>query len=369
MIRAYTYKLYPNKKIEAKFNQWLGVTRYVYNLAKETKETSYKYGVQVSAYDLIKQLTECKKENSWINQVNAHTLQAVIEQLDNTFRNFFSKRAKYPKWASKKVWKSFGFKQSNLVNTHPSLRFEEDGRFNLPKFGKVRVYNPRLLNERHIKTARLIKKIDGIYLSVIAEVEDKQYCFNESQVGIDMGIRYFCVTSEGEYIDNPRFLEKQLKKLRVERRSLSRKKKGSNRRNKQVNVVAKLYKNITDARNDFIHKQSTYIASNYSNVAIEDLNIKEMVKENLSLPILDASWGTFFRMLKYKCNNLVKVNPAYSSQECSKCGYTCKENRVTQSIFKCVKCGHEDNADLDAAKVIEARAFANSRQREAVVCA
>lgn len=361
MIRTYTYKLYPNKKAEAKFNKWLNGTRYVYNLIKETKEIAYQSGASLSNYDLQKQLTECKNEYSWLRSINAQTLQETGERLDTSFKRFFNKKANYPKWAKKKDWRSFGFKQGNLKNKRPDLRFEKDGVFNLPKFGKVKVFNCRKIDERSIKKARLVKRADGIYLNVVAETLDKTYCTNENQVGIDMGIKYFLTTSDGEFVDNPRFLSKQLRKLKVEQRKLSRQKKGSNRWRKQVNVIGRLHKKVTDGRTNFLHKQSTYLATNYSDIAVEDLDIKKMVKGNLSKQISNVSWGTFFTMLEYKANNLVKVNPAYTSQECSKCGHTCKENRVTQSIFKCVSCGHESNADLDAAKVILGRAFPNSR--------
>lgn len=393
MIRTYTYKLYKNKKVEYKFNKWLNTTRYVYNLAKETKEVAYQCGISLSCYDLQKQLTECKKEFSWLKDIHSQTLYDVIERLDISFKNYFRnlkngnirkeksaylntvKSVNYdkyinigkPKWAKKKDWKSFGFKQGGLINKRPELRFEKDGVFNLPKFGKVKVFNYRHIEERSIKTARLVKKADGIYLNVVAEVPDKTYCTNESQVGIDMGIKYFCATSDGEYIDNPRFLEKQTKKLRVEQRKLSRQNKFSKRWYKQVNVITRLHKKVVDARKDFLHKQSTHFANNYSDIVIEDLQITKMVKGRFSKQISDISWGAFFVLLKYKANNLVRVNPAYTSQECSKCGHTSKENRVTQSIFKCVSCGHESNADLDAAKVILGRAFPNSHERSTVV--
>jgi len=353
LIRTYTYKLYRNDKTEAKFNKWLGVTRYVYNAAKETKEVAYKEGLKLSGYDLSKQLTECKKEFSWLREVGNTTLQSTILKLDRSYQNFFSGRAKFPKWASKKNWNSFEFAQGNLKNSRPSLRFEKDGVFNLPKFGKVKVFNYRPIDERSIKTARLIKKADGIYLSVVAEVKDKTLTTNENQVGIDMGIKYFMVTSDGEFTENPKFLDKQLKKLRVEQRKLSRKfKQGakvqSNNYYKQANIVARLHKKVVDCRKDFLHKTSTYLAKEYSTVFHEDLKITNMVKSNLSRHISDVSWGTFFVMLKYK-TKVVRVNPAYTSQKCSSCGHKAKENRVTQSIFKCVACGHEENADLNAA--------------------
>jgi len=356
LIRTYTYKLYYNDRTEAKFNKWLGVTRYVYNAAKETKEISYKEGLKLSAYDLNKQLTEAKKALPWISDINSQTLQGVILQLDLAYQNFFSKRTKYPKWASKKTWKSFVFNQGNITATNPkgSLKQTDKG-FKLPSFGEVKVSNNRKIDGQ-IKNARLIKKADGIYLHVTAEVPDKPLNTNENQVGIDMGIKYFLVTSDGEFIENPKFLGKQLKKLRIEQRKLSRKyhksvKVQSKNFYKQANVVARLHKKVTDARKDFLHKTSTYLAKEYGTVYHEDLKITKMVKSNLSRHIYDVSWGTFFEMLKYK-TKVVRVNPAYTSQKCSSCGHTCKENRVTQSIFKCVACGHEENADLNAAQNI-----------------
>ncbi len=349
MIRTYTYKLYSNKRVESKFNKWLGICRYVYNVAKETKEVAYKEGLRLSGYDLQKQLTEAKKEFTWLKNVHSQTLGGIIEQLDNSYINFFSGRAKYPKWASKKTWKSFGFRQCDN-----SLRQTDKG-FKLPKFGEVRVFNNRLI-EGGIKTARLIKKADGLYLNVVAEVPDKTYCTNENQVGIDMGITYFAVTSDAEFIPNPKFLAKQLKKLRVEQRKLSRKfkkdvKVQSKNFYKQANVVGRLYKKVTDARKDFLHKQSTYFATNYSLVVLEDLDIRSMIKSKQSSYISDVSWGTFFQMLSYK-TKVIKVNPAYTSQTCSCCGHVDKDNRKSQDKFKCTSCGHKENADFNAAKNI-----------------
>ena len=349
MIRTYTYKLYSNKRVESKFNKWLGICRYVYNVAKETKEVAYKEGLKLSAYDLNKQLTEAKRALPWLTEVNSQTLQGVVFQLDTTYQNFFSGRANYPKWASKKKWKSFGFTQVNN-----SLRQTDKG-FKLPKFGEVKVFNNRVI-DGNIKTARLIKKADGIYLHVVAETEDKVYCTNEKLVGIDMGITYFAVTSDGEFIDNPKFLNKQLKKLRVEQRKLSRKfRKGVEVQSKnyyrQVSVVARLHKKVTDARKDFLHKQSTYLACSYTTVAHEDLNIPDMIRSEYSKHISDVSWGALLAMLSYK-TKVVKVNPAYTSQTCSCCGHVNKDNRKTQSKFSCVLCGHTENADLNAAKNI-----------------
>lgn len=363
MIRTYTYKLYNNKRIERKFYEWCGICRYVYNTAKAAKEYAYESGVSLSKYDLMKQLPDCKTgELSFVKKVDSQTLQGIIERLDRSFSNFFDKRASYPKWASRKRFTSFGFKQ-RIKQT--------DKGFKLPKFGEVKIFNNRKI-DGDVKTARLIRKADGIYLNVVVEVEDKAYHTNDSQVGIDMGISHFATLSNGTHIPNPRFLQNKLRKLRIEQRSLSRKTKGSNRWKKQARRVALLHKKVTDTRKDFLHKLSTQIATNYKDVAVEDLDIRKMLQNShsdLARQISDASWAAFSQMLEYKCTNLVKVDAKNTSIECSQCGFIAEENRRSQSLFECASCGHTANADVDAAKVIEARAFADSRQREALACA
>jgi putative transposase len=163
-----------------------------------------------------------------------------------------------------------------------------------------------------------------------------------------MGVKFFAVTSDGEYIENPKHLFSYLKQLRIENRKLSRMKKGGKNFKKQVKVLQLLHQKVSRVRKDFLHKQSRGLANNYSTIIREDLQISKMVKDSkLAKHILDCSWGLFFELLKYK-TNVVKVNPAYSSQTCSKCKHTAKENRKTQSLFECVKCGYIDNADFQA---------------------
>ena len=167
-----------------------------------------------------------------------------------------------------------------------------------------------------------------------------------------MGITYFYVTSDGEFRDNPKHLFNYLKELRVENRKLSRMKRGGSNYKKQVKVLQRLHQKISRVRKDFLHKESRYLANNYSTVIREDLNIAKMVKvSKLAKHILDCSWGLFFELLEYK-TNVVKVNPAYTSQKCSKCGHTCKENRKTQSLFECIKCNFTMNADAQACQNI-----------------
>lgn len=342
MIRTYKYKLYNNKSYQRKFTQWIGTCRCIYNLAKECKEYAYKQNkVTLGKYDLINQLPELKEEFPWIKNVCAQTLQSTIERLDTSFKNFF-KGSGYPKWAKKGKYRSFKFKQ-NVKKTKKG--------FKLPKFGEVKVFNREYTFNGVIKSAIMIRKADGLYLHVIVKLEDSEISDNQTEIGIDMGITRFATLSNGKYIPNLRHLNNYLKQLRIENRSLSRKKKGSNNYKKQRNKLSRLYKKISDTRRDFLHKTSTKLSETYDTVVIEDLNISGMAKNRLARHIYDSGWGTFFNMLEYKCN-VERVDPKYTSQTCSNCGCISKENRKSQSKFECVECNHTENADVNAAKNI-----------------
>lgn len=353
MIKTYTYKIKSNKALEQKFEEQLGICRYVYNLAIEVREESYKKGVNINYYDLSKQLTEAKKEFPWLKQPSSSTLQAVLERLELGYKKFFAELKKgnkcsKPHWAKKDKWRSFIIKQGNLKANKPALRFEKDGKFNLPKIGKIKLFKSKI-PKGEIRTASILREADGLYLKIVVKEQDaEQIRENQSICAIDMGITRFLTTSDGEYVENPRHLFQYLKKLRVENRKLSRMKKGGSNYKKQVKVLQRLHLKISRVRKDFLHKQSRYLANNYSTVVREDLNISKMVKgSKLAKHILDCSWGTFFQFLEYK-TNVIKINPAYTSQECSNCGHTCKENRKTQSLFECVKCNFTMNADEQA---------------------
>ena len=353
MIKTYTYKIKPNKALEQKFEEQLGICRYVYNLAIEVREESFKKGIRISHYDLSKQLTEAKKEFEWLRAVNAQTLQAVLDRLELGYKKFFldvkeGNKTSPPKWAKKGKFKSLTLKQTNTHRITPSIIKIKNG-FKLPSFGSIKVFNPNRKIKGEIRIVNILKEADGLYLKVVVKEQDvEQTRENQSICAIDMGIKHFLVTSDGEYVENPKHLFQYLKELRVENRKLSRMKKGGSNWKKQVKVLQKLYLKISRVRKDFLHKQSRYLANNYSTVVREDLDIAKMVKgSKLAKHILDCSWGTFFQFLEYK-TDVVKVNPAYTSQECSNCGHTCKENRKTQSLFECVKCNFTMNADEQA---------------------
>jgi len=340
-MKTYTYKLKPNKKLENTLQEWSNITRYVYNLAKEVREESFKKGVSINYYDLSAQLTDAKKEFEWLRRPPSETLQATLERLDKAYQKFFKdlkggKKTSNPHWARKDKWKSVPFK--TVKTTHNG--------FKLPKIGVVKVFNFKT-PKGELRTANIVKEADGWYLKVVVKEEDKNR-ESQSVCAIDMGIKYFLVTSDGEFIDNPKHLDKYLKQLRIENRKLSRKKKGGSNFKKQGERLARLHQKVSRVRKDFLHKTSSRLANMYSEIIREDLDIQNMLKDSsFARQISDCSWGMFFKMLEYK-TSVTKVNPAYTSQMCSSCGSVNKENRKTQSEFKCLSCGFTENADLNA---------------------
>lgn len=345
---TYTFKIKTSSKLIQKIENHLNITRLVYNLSKDVREYAYSKGVKLSKFDLIKQLPELKSEFKWISDVHSQTLQGVIERLEKGYDKFFSDLKKNtktskPKWAKKKNWKSVEFKSSAVKS--------KETYFEISKIGKIKYFKSREI-QGNIKLARIIKESDGYYIQIVTD-HIKPKSDKQTFVGIDMGIKYFTVTSDGEFIDNPKHLFKYLDQLRIENRKLSRMKKGGSNFRKQVQILQKLYLKISRTRKDFLHKSSYLLSKKYGTIIREDLNILKMVqsKSNLSKHILDCSWGLFFEMLEYK-TNVHRINPAYTSQTCSSCGNVDSQNRRTQSHFECVRCGHTENADLQASKNI-----------------
>ena len=352
---TYTFKIKVNNSLIQKFEEHLNTTRILYNLAKETKEYAYFKGVKLSKFDLMKQLPELKKEFKWVTNIHSNVLYNVIERLDKGYTMFFinlkrGNKTSKPHWAKKKNWKSVEFKQGNLKNSKPDLRFEQDGKFNLPKIGKIKIFKSREI-QGTIKLARIVKKVDGWYLQIITDHEI-QKCDNQAEVGVDLGIKHFVVTSDGQFFENIRTTKKYEDKLAEAQRKLSLKKKGSNNFYKEVEKVKKIYLKIQRVREDYLHKVSRELANSYEYIYIEDLDIKQMLQnKNYSKIISDVSWYKFSEYLVYK-TNLTKVDAKYSSQECNNCGHISKENRPNQETFKCVKCSHKGNADFEASLTV-----------------
>ncbi|HUS02952.1 MAG TPA: transposase [Chitinophagaceae bacterium] len=361
MIRTYKRKLILNDTQTKRINSWLGACRVVYNLGLEIKEAGYRAGIPVSVYDLSRQMTELRKQISWIEDVPHQCLKEALFTLDLTYKNFYKTYKKgggFPKYAKKRKFKSIKFKEVLSV-TEKTIRLSKIGSLNFFK-------DERILGV--IKTASIVKEPTGYFVCIQCENVPPKFVSENQAIGLDMGLSHFCIDSSGNFIANPKHFKKYERQLRIENRALSRKEKGSNSWRKQCKKIALLHHKIGNVRKDFLHKETTKIAKQNSVVYLEDLNIKGMVRSNLSKHILDAGWGMFKTMLEYK-TNVVKINPAYTSQTCNECGTKDSKSRISQSEFCCTSCGYISNADVNAAKNILSKGIALGRKREPLGCA
>jgi putative transposase len=297
-------------------------------------------------------LTNLKKNDDtlWLKEVNSQALQQSLKNLETAYGNFFNKRSKFPKFKKKDNNQSF------RVPQHISLK---DNRIQIPKFkeGIDIVLHRHILGE--IKSATFSRTPTNKYfVSILMEVPKKSKIKTGKNVGIDLGITDFIVTSDGEKVKNPNFNRNLKSKLAKDQKHLSRKTKGSNRYRKQRNKITKIHEKITNSRMDFQHKLSTSLIERYDMISLEDLSIKNMIKnENLSYSIQDSGWSSFIYMLEYKAQwygkKIVKIDKWYpSSKTCSSCDHIIDKLPLSVRKWKCPKCGKNHDRDVNAAKNI-----------------
>jgi putative transposase len=323
------------------------------------KSTAYKEeGTHVSCYDQIKQLPSLKEEYTFLKDVPSQALQQVIMDLDTAYKNFFRNNGSgYPKFKKKRNGGSF------RIPCPCDIDFEK-WTVKLPKTGVVRIFRGHYKPIKGVIKSYTIRKTPTgrYFISVLYETESKKPLNNCKSVGVDVGIKAFATLSTGEVFENQKYLKSNLNKLRALERSAARKYKKGKSRDEQsenwkrvMNQIAKLHEKIAFQRKDYLHKVSSKIASEYSTVCVETLNIKGMVQNHhLSQAISDCGWGMFIDMLSYKCDNLVKVDRYFaSSQTCSECGYVNKEVKdLSIRKWVCPHCGTVHDRDVNAARNI-----------------
>lgn len=356
MVKVYKRKLILNKAQEQRLCSWIGACRVVYNLGMQIKNDTYKnLGKSIHKYELMKQLTDLRKDVNWVNDVPAICLQESIEKLDTTYKNFFRNHKKgggYPKFASKKRSKSIAFKTGFV--------FVKENKVKIPKIGWIKIFKDSAIIG-DVKTANIKLEPTGFFINIFCENAPAKFESENQAIGLDMGISHFCVDSNGNFIANPKHFKKYEDRLRIENRSLARKKKGSQSWYRQAKKLSLLHHKIGNVRKDFLQKESTKIAKANSTVYMENLNIKGMAKnKKLSKHILDCGWGMFKDMLMYK-TKVIKVDPKFTSQKCNECGEIDKKSRISQSQYICTSCGGLSNADINAAKNIKSKGIALSR--------
>jgi len=357
--KSYKFRIYPNKEQEILIQKTFGCCRFIYNQYLAKRINLYKQDKSIMNYNACSNdLKNLKQEYMWLKEVDSISIQSSLKDLDQAYQNFFrrvkqgDKKVGFPKFKSKKN----NHKSYKTKFTNGNIQVL-DNKIKLPKLGLVKCKVSKKIEGR-ILNATISQNPSGKYFVSICctDVEIPQYLSTGSVVGIDLGIKEFAITSDGQHIDNPKYLKQSEKKLAKFQRQLSRKQIGSNNRNKARIRVAKEYEKIQNRRNDFLQKLSTQLIKDYDVICLEDLKIKNMIKNHkLAKSISDVSWSEFVRRLQYKANwqhkVIQKINTYFpSSQLCSHCGYM---NRDTKNLaireWDCPICHTRHDRDVNAA--------------------
>lgn len=348
MLKAYKYRLYPNREQREYFAKCFGCSRFIYNKMLSDKIDHYK-----ETGEMLKNTpAQYKEEYEWLREVDSLALANAGLNLDKAYKHFFrDKSVGFPKFKSRKA-NRFSYTTNNQKDT-VSI---ENGYIKLPKLkSRVRIVQHREFNGI-IKSCTISQTPSGKYFaSVLVETEVKELPKTDKKVGIDLGLKEFAICSNGDRYPNPKHLRKSEKKLKKLQKDLSRKAKGSQNRAKARIKVAKLHEKIANQRKDFLHKISSQIISENQAIVIEDLRVSNMLKNHkLAKAISEVSWAEFRTMLEYKAGwygreILVAPSNYASSQLCSGCGNKSSQTKdLSLRTYSCSECGLEIDRDYNA---------------------
>ena len=382
MRRAYKFRLRPTRKQEAALIACLEDTRQLYNAALEERREAWRIGRhQVTFYSQDAQLKEIRADDPERYGRWAFTCErAAIRRLDRAFRDFFDRvkagqKPGYPRFKGRGWWDSVEWEEGNGARWD-SVPDPKVTRVHFKGIGHVRVRQHRPVKGR-VKTITA-KREDGRWYVVLSceDVPAEPLEPVGSAVGIDLGIASFLTTSRADRVPNPRHFAVASGRLAVAQRDLARKKRGSSRRKKAVARVARLHGKVRRQRLDHVHKAALALVRDYDMIIYEDLQVGNMTrrpnprpngsgghepngaaaKSGLNKSIHDAGWGIFLRVLSAKAESagrqVIAVDPRHTSQRCAECGHVAAGNRVTQAQFRCLACGHQAHADVNAARNI-----------------
>ena len=357
MITTHQYRIYPTRKQRLTLESNLEACRNLYNQALDQRKAVYETtGVGLTYLAQANQLTPFRQEFPFWASLHTDILQDTLRRLDKAYKAFF-RRVKnrenpgYPRFKGKGRYRSLTY--SHLAKTLIIPTQGHLARLVVPKIGQVKIRLHRPLPDGVIKTLQIVRKASGWYANITIEIDDVAKVDIQSLVGVDVGLESFLTTSDGEKVENPRHLKISLRLLKRLQRRLSKRIKGSRRRAKIRERIAKLHERIVNQRRDFHYKTAHRLYSQYDAVAVEELTIANMVQNHhLAQSISDAAWGHFVQALGSKAENagchLLFVSPNGTTQKCSGCGETVKKSLAVR-IHHCDSCGLVLDRDHNAA--------------------
>lgn len=372
-LQAFRFELLPNGQQRRAMCRFAGACRHVFNKALAIQQENHAAGKPYIGYvAMAKLLTAWRNglETPWLREAPCHPLQHALKHLDQAFKNFFAKRAAYPRFKRKGRGDAFRFPDARQIKLD-----QGNSRIFLPKLGWLRYWNSRtVLGEVRNVTVSYVAGKWFISIQTQREVDTVRTAATLA-VGVDVGVVRFATLSDGTPVEPANCFKRHQQRLARYQRQMSRKVKFSKNWRKAKARVQRLHVRIANMRRDFLHKASTTISAGHAIVCIEDLQIGNMVrsakgtvqqvgkqvaqKRGLNRSILDQGWGEFRRQLSYKMTwgggTLLAVPPHHTSQTCPCCGHVAEANRRTQTAFECIACGYQNHADVVGAINIRER--------------
>jgi putative transposase len=364
--QAFKYELKPSDEQRHRMVCYAGCKRVVYNKALELQAANHAAGNKFIRYEsMAKNLGAWRSDEAalWLREAPYHTLQQGLKDMEKAFKNFFEGRTDYPVHKKKGRHDSFRYPDPKQIELD-----QANSRIKLPKLGWLRYRNSREVLGA-VRNVTVSNRNGKWFVSIQTEREVEQPVAQGEDVGIDMGVTRLATFSDGTVVPSLGLYKRYAPDLRKAQQALSRKKKFSNNWKKAKAKVQRIHVRIANARRDYLHKTSTSISKNHAMVVVEDLQVSNMSrsaagtveqpgrkvkqKSGLNRSILDQGWAEFRRQLEYKVlwqGGLFLAVPAMNtSRTCPQCGHVSKDNRKSQAVFACVKCGYSENADLVAA--------------------
>ncbi len=358
MIKIFKFRLYPTKKQTQAIDGMIETHRRIYNNALAERKTAWEERKEsITSFQQNKLYAIQKQVNEYYQKTNSASCQRTIRRLDKAFNAFFRRiktgdKPGYPRFKGRNRFNSVEFTYGN------GIKIRANGNLYIQHIGEIRLKQHRSIIGT-IKSAIIKHKSGRYYVCFCAEYEPRSLEPADKSVGLDMGISKLVTTSDGEFFEPPKYLRQSEKKLRTQQRKVARRKKGSNRRHKIVKLLQRTHEHIANQRRDTAHKIARKLVNQYDLIAVEDLQITNMLKNHhLAKSISDAAWNIFINILTNKAEEagrrVIKVDPKYTSQDCSQCNKRVKKD-LSIRIHDCPYCGLVLDRDINAAKNILAR--------------